>query len=214
MSDIQRCFLQQFPSDAITPAQVSSLIKKAFPNVQSQRIGQEKKTFIVGIEHHATSDVSCQSVQALLQAEQTRSEQLALQVEMLESRVCELEQSTHDPLSLQVEEIAHNGTTVLHGPDTPARFDEFSLAVVTDEIRTSAPDLFSLMNCLADSQRNAASSSEVTVEQRKVVMSLCTLLNARSQRVKGLQLLISFMLVARATSKQVSKYISKTLLTN
>ena len=88
---------------------------------------------------------------------------------------------THDPLSLQVEEIVHNGTTVLHGPDTPARFDEFSLAVVTDELRTSAPDLFSLMNCLADSQRNAASSSEVTGKQRKVVMSLCTLLNARSQ---------------------------------
>lgn len=33
----------------------------------------------------------------------------------------------------------------------------------------------------------------------------CTLLNARSQRVKGLQLLISFMLVARTTSKQISK---------
>ena len=56
-----------------------------------------------------------------LQAEQARSEQLALQVEMLESRVRELERSTHDPLSLQVEEIVHNGTTVLHGPDTPAR---------------------------------------------------------------------------------------------
>ena len=40
-----------------------------------------------------------------LQAEQARSEQLALQVEMLESRVRELERSTHDPLSLQVEEI-------------------------------------------------------------------------------------------------------------
>ena len=51
-----------------------------------------------------------------LQAEQARSEQLALQVEMLESRVRELERSTHDPLSLQVEEIVHNGTTVLHGP--------------------------------------------------------------------------------------------------
>ena len=95
VSDIQQCFLQQFPSDAITPAQVSSLIKKAFPNVQSQRVGQEKKTFIVGIEQHATSDASSQSVQALLQAEQTRSEQLALQVEMLECRVRELERSIY-----------------------------------------------------------------------------------------------------------------------
>ena len=56
-----------------------------------------------------------------LQAEQARSEQLALQVEMLESRVRELKRSTHDPLSLQVEEIVHNGTTVLHGPDIPGQ---------------------------------------------------------------------------------------------
>ena len=201
MSDIQQCFSQQFPSDAITPPQVGSLIKKAFPNAQSKRAGKERKTFIVGIEQCGTS----QSVQALLQAEQARSEQLALQVKMLESKVRELERSTHDPLSLQVEQIVHNGTTVLHGPDTTARFEEFSLAAVTDELRTTAPDLFSLINHLADSQRNAPSSSEVTGEQHKVVMSLCTLLNARSQQVKGLQLLISFMLVARATSKQVNK---------
>ena len=102
---------------------------------------------------------------------------------MLEARVCELEQSivhTHDPCSLQVEEIVQNETTVLHGPDTPAQLDNFSLAALTDELCTSAPDLFSL-HCLADSQHNAASSSEVTGEQRKVVISLCTLLNARSQ---------------------------------
>ena len=37
----------------------------------------------------------------------------------------------------------------------------------------------------------------------KAVTSLCSLLNARSVRTKGLQLLISMMLVARATSKQV-----------
>ncbi len=34
-------------------------------------------------------------------------------------------------------------------------------------------------------------------------LSLCTLLNARSARAKGVQLMISLMLVARATNKQV-----------
>ena len=67
---------------------------------------------------------------------------------------------THDLLSLQVEEIVQNGTTVLHGPDTPTRFDSLFLAAVTNELCTFAPDVFSLANCLADSQRNAATSSE------------------------------------------------------
>ena len=131
---------------------------------------------------------------------------------MLEARVCQLEQSiahSQDPLSLQVEEIVQDGTTVFHGPDTPTRFDDFSHAAVTNELRTTAPDLFCRVNHLAESQRNAASSSEVTGEQHKVVMSLYTLLNARSQRVKALQLLISFMLVARATSKQLTKGIKQ-----
>ena len=34
-------------------------------------------------------------------------------------------------------------------------------------------------------------------------MAVCTLLNAQSVRVKGLQLMISLMLVARATGRQV-----------
>ena len=80
------------------------------------------KTFTVGIERCATSDVSSQSAQVLLQAEKARTEQFALQVEILEARVRELEQlmvHTHGPLSLQVEETVQNGTTVLHGPDIP-----------------------------------------------------------------------------------------------
>ena len=44
-----------------------------------------------------------------------------MSVEILEARVRELEKlmvHTHAPLSLQVEEIVQNGTTVLYGPDT------------------------------------------------------------------------------------------------
>ena len=41
-------------------------------------------------------------------------------------------------------------------------------------------------------------------EELKGVMALCTLLNAKSVRVKGLQLMISLMLVARGAGRQVS----------
>ena len=134
----------------------------------------------MGIEQCATSDVSSQSAQVLLQAEKARTEQFALEVVMLEARACKLEQLmvlTHDLLLLPVEEIVQNATTVLHGPDILAQFDSFLFA---DELRTSVPDLLSLVNCLIDSKHNAASSSEVTGKQRKVVKSLCTLLNAQS----------------------------------
>ena len=77
----------------------------------------------MGIEQCATSDVSSQSAQALLQVEKARTEQFALQVEILQARVHELEKlmvHTHDPLSLPVEGTEQNGTTVLHGLDIPS----------------------------------------------------------------------------------------------
>ena len=107
-----------------------------------------------------------------------------MSVEILEARVCELEKlmvHTHDPLSLPVEEIVQNGTTVLYGPDTHMWFDSLLLVAVTNELCNSAPDLFSLLNCLADFQHNAATSSEVTGKHCKVVISSCTLVNAQLQ---------------------------------
>ena len=42
-----------------------------------------------------------------------------------------------------------------------------------------------------------------------LVYNMCTLLNARSRQVNGLQLLLSLMLVAQAINKQVSSYLKK-----
>ena len=42
-----------------------------------------------------------------------------------------------------------------------------------------------------------------TRQDMKALFSLSTLLNAHSQKVKGFQLFISMMLIARATNKQV-----------
>ena len=70
---------------------------------------------------------------------------------------------------------------------------------VLGEIETHAPDVMHLLRALGNTERNVGSDDEL-----KAVTSLCTLLKARSQRVKGMQLLMSYMLIARATSKQVS----------
>ena len=56
------------------------------------------------------------------------------------------------------------------------------------------------MSTLGDTTRNR---EDATTEEVKVVASMCSLLNARSARMNGLQLLVSMMLVARATSREV-----------
>ena len=84
------------------------------------------------------------------------------------------------------------------------------METVIDEIRTNAPSIYQLFRELGDTRRNAIDET-ISAEQRKIIMSLCTIMNARSQRVNGLQLLLSFMLIARATSKQVSTIHSEPL---
>ena len=51
--------------------------------------------------------------------------------------------------------------------------------------------------------QNVPPDSSTSIKEIKGVISLCTVLNARSNRVKGVQLLVSMMLIARSTSKQV-----------
>ena len=71
-----------------------------------------------------------------------------------------------------------------------------------DELKSSCPELYKLMQHLGNTQRNAVAGS-IPDEELKTVMAICTLLNARSARVKGLQLMISVMLVARGIGRQV-----------
>ena len=66
-------------------------------------------------------------------------------------------------------------------------------------------ELYKLVQQLGSTQRNARDGARPD-EELKAVMALCTLLNARSARTKGLQLMVSLMLVARATGRQVGIY--------
>ena len=69
-----------------------------------------------------------------------------------------------------------------------------------------APSCTSLYSNLVAHRGNARDGARPD-EELKAVMALCTLLNARSARTKGLQLMVSLMLVARATGRQVYRYI-------
>ena len=96
---------------------------------------------------------------------------------------------------------------LFHGPDTVQRFGEFSMGGLIDELKSSCPELYRLMQELGRTQRNAVADS-IPNKELKTVMAIYTLLNARSQRVKGLQLMMSLMLVARGIGRQVYNNIT------
>ena len=89
-----------------------------------------------------------------------------------------------------------------HGPDSVEHFNDFSMSNVIAELQASCPHVYKLIQQLGSTLRNARDDA-VSHEELKGVMTICTLLNARSARVKGMQLMVSLMLVARAAGKQV-----------
>ena len=102
----------------------------------------------------------------------------------------------------QMDTLLKHGQSVVHGPNSTTQFSEFSMESVIKELSSHAPDVYQLFCQLGNTGRNAKDGS-TPAEERKAVMSLCTILNARSQMANGLQLLLTYMLIARATSKQV-----------
>ena len=118
---------------------------------------------------------------------------------LLEARVKELEKMSPVMLTQQADHLQHS-SLILCGPDTPDHFQNFSIDGVIQELQEQAPDMYKFFMQLCDVQRNVSPDSSISIKE---ITSLCTVLNARSNRVKGLQLLISMMLIARSTSKQV-----------
>ena len=122
----------------------------------------------------------------------------------LEKRVADLEKnlSHKDELDTQMQSLLHYGNTVFHGPNSIDHFNSFSLEEILREMRTSAPDVISLFSTLGRSDRHDDTDTHL-LTQLRVMSSLCTLLKGRSTKVLGVQLLLTFMLLARATSRQV-----------
>ena len=205
-STIHENLCAAFPNDTVTTANTSQAVQRVFPNTQNKRIGRERVTYIFGIMNAVHE---CQSTTATSSTHDpnVQNELLRDRVHQLEERVRELETTglPSSQFSQQLDTLLQHGTQILCGPNTPNHFTEFSLKTVTEEIQSSAPAVYQLFVQLGNTDRNTT-ACEVPAEQKKALMSMCTLLNARSQKANGLQLLISFMLIARATSKQVRQW--------
>lgn len=95
------------------------------------------------------------------------------------------------------------------GPDTYEHFEGFSVDGI-HELREQVPDIFAFFMQLADVERHVKLHPDVTsVQERKAIIALCTILNARCGEVKGLQPLISMMLIARSTGRQMCKTLKR-----
>ena len=153
-----------------------------------------------------------QNTELLLELQFERDRRVALEweVDMLRKKVQEgtkvqTASVYQQHLCSEIDSAVCSSQMLRHGPDTVQHFSEFSMSNVITELQASCPLLYKLVQQLGSTQRNARHGA-LSDEELKGVMAICTLLNARSARVKGVQLMISLMLVARAAGRQVYTY--------
>ena len=142
-----------------------------------------------------SSHESIAEVTDLLEAERAVNRELQAKIQHLEAKIYELERTSTASLVQQADELSHKCHTVC-GPDTYEHVSEFSLDTVIGELKEQVPDIYDFFMKLANVQRNIDSSGKSSTQEVKAISVLYTVFNARSRRVKGMQLLMSMMLIA------------------
>lgn len=222
-SDIEDDLVQQFPSISYSAKRVSQVVSSAFPKSVSKKCGKKRHKYLYGIDAFtneeqesppSTSHGACAmtSSSEMLEIE---NKELKVKVQLLQAQVAELEEKVRtfevkdEELDWQMQRALHADNTVVHGPNTIEHFGSFSIDTVIQDLKQCAPDVYRLFSQLARTDRHDDEQESSCISQLRAVTSLCTLLKGRSTKVLGVQLLITFMLLARATSRQVRKCTSK-----
>ena len=105
-------------------------------------------------------------------------------------------------LESQVGGLLSSQNAVYHGPDTVTHFNDFSMDHVITEFKKQAPDVWQLLNNLVNTGRFSEDTEQHQLAQLRIVSCWSTL-KTRSHKSLGVQLLVSLMLIARATSWRV-----------
>ena len=221
---------KHFSKVNITAQETSKILHQAFPRATSGRLtvvfgvrrrpstsDSDSGTPIISTPSSATFHVPTRQahIEEELRTMQSQNAVLKERVAQLEMQnACLQGVARADTISLsilnsQIRKLTSPSTLLSHGSDTPEQLEKFTLNAVIAELRVLAPDLLSLFCTLGETRRNANEEQGLMTEDIKALCSLCILLNARSMRVKGLQLMISMMLTARGTSKQVHYYFNE-----
>ena len=185
-SDMYTDLSSRFSSTNFNPKMISQEIKGAFPDTYSKAVGKGRVKHVFGIERATQAQDSTSQCEGLRE-----------RVRQLEDRVRELEQ--HQEFSHEMNSLLAPNLSLYHGPNNITNFDSFTMDSMVEELVKISPTLYDLFKTLGQTSRHADDEgTDVTA-----VMSLCTLLKCRSQKVLGVQLLITLMLLARSTNKQV-----------
>lgn len=189
--------------------QLATLLQKAFPNAESKIAGKSRTKHIIGIRpvvqipDPITSKQSIAQLTEQLKTERAQNVELLEKMHFLEARIRELESTSPSHLATQVDTLPQSSLAA-SGPDSYVHFCEFTVEGMIRELQKQVPDVYGFFMHLGDVSRNVGPDGAST-QELKAITALCTLMNARSSRVKGMQLLISIMLIARSTSKQVGE---------
>lgn len=216
VSDIHQQLEERY-TEKCSHHRVAHLIQQAFPNAESKVAGKSRSKHILGIQPvtntaslrlegdpSTSTQLSTPQLTKLLETERAENEKLHEKIAILEARVHDLMQTTPVNLGQQADQLINKSNTLTAcGPDTHEHFYGFSVDRMIHELREQIPDVYALFMQLGDVERNV-SSGGTGVEELKAVSALCTLLNARCSRMKGMQLLISMMLIAWSTGRQVN----------
>ena len=200
--DIRHDLSEQFPS--LSSKMISEAIHSAFPETYTKKHGHRRLTYVFGLEHTCTLSPDDQApstpgpsfrAEALTLGDQIAlNAQLQERIKQLEKEVDELKQYPRSLVS-QVDHLVSPSHAVYHGPNTIDNFEHFSIDKITKEFEQYAPDVFKLLTEIGDS-----TEGDVDV---KVVTAMTVLVKLHSRKALGLQLLTSFMLLSRGTSRQV-----------
>lgn len=191
-------------SPTVSNFSLARAIKDEFPNAVSKKAGDKRHIYIYGIEKGTTVP----DLQLSLDTALRRNEHLEQEVRQLKQKVAELqhESALAKKLDDQMQSLVNPNMLAYHGPDTIAHLQCFSLDSMMDEFIVNAPDVMDLIRHLGKCDRyesGDAGEEHLRIATLRSVTALCTLLKCRSVKVLGLQLLLSIMLIARATNKQV-----------
>lgn len=184
-SDVHEMISQRY--ERVSTVATSRLVKEAFPLSLSRRsTTSDHSTIIVGIRFAPTlQDV-------LRELEQVKAENRALKLQCVHPT--DIHREMMDMLS--------STSLVMTGP-TLDNFSSFNLDAIVSDVKRTMPILYSFINEIGDTHRNLRNEVTMPIEELKALMCQILLLNARSNRANGMQMLIGMMLIGRSTHKQV-----------
>ena len=194
-----------FPDQDYSSRTLSTIVREAFPRSESRKQDASRNKYVFGITLRDAGSADNETVQLQRQVNrlQAKLNDRDQHIQLLQQKVASLEQSQSAAISLpilqtQMTSLLDSDFQLYHGPNSIENFDNFSVDSVISELQSNAPDVFELLKTLSGQDLQHGKLHDL-----RIVTALVTLLKNSSVRILGVQLLLTFTLIARATNKQV-----------